>query len=324
MVRTISDEEVARSLPMTEAIDAMEQAFRQLDAGVVLMPQRSLLEVPEHGAVTYFMPAYSRATGMMSEKAVSVYPANAAAGKAVIQAVLTLFDGRSGTPVAVLEAGYLTALRTGAVSGLATRLLARPGSEVLGVLGAGVQARTQIWAACCVRPVGRVQVFSPAIDSEWAALVEFLKPRVSAEVVRAPCAAAAVELADIVITATTSRQPVLDGSWLRPGVHINAVGNHTPESRELDTATVAGSTVVCDHVPACMAEAGDLLIPLREGAVGEEHYRVGLADVVTGRAGGRTSAVERTLFKSVGLAVQDLAAATAVYLKVASRRSLPG
>jgi ornithine cyclodeaminase/alanine dehydrogenase-like protein (mu-crystallin family) len=322
VVRVFSDQEVAELLSMADAVDVMAGAFRELGAGEVIMPQRSSLEAPEHGAVTYFMPAYSRATGMMSEKTVSVYPNNAAAGRPVIQAMLSLFDGRTGTPLAVMDAGYLTALRTGAVSGLATRLLARPDSEVLGVLGAGVQARTQIWGACAVRPIRRVQVYSPALDREWDSLVAFLGPRVSAEIVAAADARAAVLGADIVATATTSRSPALDGSWLEPGVHVNAVGNHTPGSRELDTATVSGATVICDYVPACLVEAGDLLIPLREGAIGESHYRVGLADVLAGRHPGRKDALERTVFKSVGLAVEDLAAAAAVYHRAAGRKNL--
>jgi alanine dehydrogenase len=323
MVRMISNQEVAAALPMSQAIAAMREAFADLAAGQVVMPQRTSLEVPEHESITYFMPAYSRGTGMLAQKTVSLHPRNLALGQPVIHAVLSLFDGSTGEALAVMAAEYLTALRTGAVSGLATDYMARPQSGVLGVLGSGVQARTQIWAVCETRPIHTVRVWSPRLDSEWEALEDFLKTRIGARLVRARDAREAVVGSDVLVLATTSREPALDGEWVSPGTHINAVGSHTPDARELDTLTVARSRVVCDHIPACMAEAGDLLLPQREGAVTAAHYRIELADLAAGREAGREDDGEITLFKSVGLALEDLAAATAVYRVLSGRNTQP-
>lgn len=323
MVRMVTDEEVAAALPMSRAIEAMREAFTDLAAGRVVMPQRASLAVPEHDAITYFMPAYSRGTGMLAQKTVSVHPRNLAAGLPVIQALLSLFDGRTGSALAIMGAEHLTALRTGAVSGLATRYMARPESSVLGVLGAGVQARTQIWAVCEVRPIRTVRIWSPRLADEWASLSRFLERKVAADLVPASGAAEAVRGADVVITATTSREPVLDGNWVSAGAHINAVGSHTPDARELDTVSVARARVVCDQLAACLIEAGDLLLARREGAVPPDHFRLELADLVTGRHPGRTDAEEITLFKSVGLALEDLAAATAVYAVLSGRNGHP-
>lgn len=323
MVKMISNEEVAAALPMSDAIEAMREVFADLAAGRVVMPQRTSLAVPEHDAITYFMPAYSRGTGMLAHKTVSVHPRNLALDMPVIHAVLSLFDGGTGRALATMAAEYLTALRTGAASGLATQYLARPGSGVLGVLGAGVQARTQIWAVCEVRPIHTVKIWSPRLADEWAGLTAFLETRIGATLVPATSAQEAVMSADVLVLATTSRQPALDGNWVRAGTHINAVGSHTPDARELDTITVARSLVVCDHVPACIAEAGDLILPKQEGAVPDDHYRLELADLVTGRHPGRLAAEDITLFKSVGLALEDLAAATAVYTAVSGRNPKP-
>jgi ornithine cyclodeaminase/alanine dehydrogenase-like protein (mu-crystallin family) len=323
MVRMISNEEVAAALPMADAIEAMREVFADLAAGQVMMPQRTSLTVPEHDAITYFMPAYSRGTGMLAQKIVSVHPRNLALGLPVIHAVVSLFDGSTGKVLATMEAEYLTALRTGAASGLATRYMARPDSGVLGVLGTGVQARTQIWAVCEVLPIHTVRVWSPRLDQELAGLRDFLLPRIGATLVPASSARDAVEGADVVVMATTSRDPAIDGNWLAPGAHVNAVGSHTLDTRELDTLTVAKARVVCDHLPACMAEAGDLIIPRLEGAVTNDHYGLELADLVMGRGPGRQSAEQVTLFKSVGLALEDLAAATAVYAAVIGRSPQP-
>ncbi|MDP2871327.1 MAG: ornithine cyclodeaminase family protein [Bacillota bacterium] len=323
MVRTISNEEVAAALPMRRAIAVMREAFADLAAGRVVMPPRSALAVPEHDAITYFMPAYSRGTGMLAQKTVSVHPRNLSAGLPVVQAILSLFDGSNGSALAVMAAEYLTALRTGAVSGLATQYMARPDSQVLGVLGTGAQARTQIWAVCEVLPIRTVRVWSLRLEAEYAGLRQFLSGRVAASIEPAPGPREAVSGADVLVLATTSRRPAIDGNWVSDGTHINAVGSHTPDARELDTLTVSRARVVCDHLAACLAEAGDLILPLGEGAVDATHYGLELADLVTGRKAGRTAEREVTLFKSVGLALEDLAAATAVYRALSGRNPQP-
>ncbi len=309
-MRALTRAELRRLVPMTDAIELMKVAFAELSAGRVASPLRTVLPLHDGAADALFMPAYVPALGALGVKVVSVFSGNPSRGLPLIHALVCLTDPETGEPLAILDGTYLTALRTGAASGAATDLLARPGSRVLVTFGAGAQGVTQVAAVCSVRPIERVVVVDPnrdarerfraAIEADWQDLlgrVEFSDdPRVVGE-------------ADVVCAATTSRQPVFDDADVRPGTHINAVGAYTPEMQEIPPETVRRATVVVDAVDATLAEAGDLIKPLQAGIIGREHLERELGMVAAGLAPGRRSEEEITFFKSVGNAVQDVVVA---------------
>ena len=307
----LTREDVRRLVPMPDAIALMKEAFAELSAGRAASPLRTVIPVRAAAGDALFMPAHVPAMTALGLKVVSVFPQNRDRGLPVIHALVCLVDPETGQPLAIMDGTYLTALRTGAVSGAATDLLARPESRVLAAIGAGAQGATQIAAVCAVRPIERViavDVGAEALDRlratigrDWPDLVDRLETTTDA--------AAAVAQADVVCTATTSRTPVFADADLRPGTHVNAVGAYTPEMQEIPAATVARATVVVDALDAALAEAGDLLIPLRDGLVGRDHFARELGMLVAGTATGRTNDDEITLFKSVGNAVQDVVVA---------------
>ncbi len=316
----LSHRDVRQALPMREAVEAMKRAFAQLSTGQAEVPLRVPVHVPRHNGLTLFMPAYLAADDQMAVKMVSVFNDNPARGLPLIHALVVVIDAQTGAPVAAMEGASLTALRTGAASGAATDLLARPDAAVAAVFGAGVQGRTQLEAVCAVRPIREAWVYD--VDLQRAqAYAEEMGGRLGIPVHVAASPAEAVRRADVVCTATTSTTPVFDDANVRPGTHINAVGAYTPQMREVPTETVLRARVVIDHRTASLAEAGDLLIPLREGRMTEEHIWAELGEIVAGLKPGRLSPDEITLFKSVGVAVQDVAAAAAV-LEAARRQNL--
>jgi len=316
----LSHHDVRQALPMREAVEAMKRAFAQLSTGQAEVPLRVPVHVPRHNGLTLFMPAYLAADDQMAVKIVSVFNDNPARGLPLIHALVVVIDAGTGAPVAAMEGASLTALRTGAASGAATDLLARPDAAVAAVFGAGVQGRTQLEAVCAVRPIREAWVYD--VDPQRAqAYAEEMGGRLGIPVHVAASPAEAVRRADVVCTATTSTAPVFDDADVRPGTHINAVGAYTPQMREVPTETVLRARVVIDHRTASLAEAGDLLIPLREGRMTEEHIWAELGEIVAGLKPGRLSPDEITLFKSVGVAVQDVAAAAAV-LEAARRQNL--
>lgn len=319
-IRILSADDVRRALPMREAVEAMKRAFAQLSTGQAEVPLRVPLHVPRHNGLTLFMPAYLAADDRMAVKIVSVFNDNPARGLPLIHALVVVVDAETGQPAAVLEGGYLTALRTGAASGAATDLLARPDAATATIFGAGVQARTQLEAVCAVRPIRQAWVYDVNPDRARR-YAEEMEARLGIPVRVAATPAEAARSADVICTATTSSVPVFDDADIRPGTHINAVGAYTPEMREIPTETVLRARVVIDHRTASLAEAGDLLIPIREGRMTEEHIWAEMGEIVAGQKAGRTSPDEVTLFKSVGVAVQDVAAAAAV-LEAARRQNL--
>jgi ornithine cyclodeaminase/alanine dehydrogenase-like protein (mu-crystallin family) len=298
-VRLIDAEGLRRALPMAAAIDALERAF----AGALPQaPLRSHVETPA-GALL-LMPAFG-AEGV-GVKLVTLTPSNPDRGLPLIHALYALFDAETQAPLALLDGAALTALRTGAVSGVATRHLARPEASRLVVFGAGVQARAHVEAMRAVRPLERVVVVSRTRERAEALAAEIRASGLAAEV----GAPEAVAEADLVCTCTTSPTPVFDGRLLAPGAHVNAVGAYTPETRELDDEAIARARVVVETREAALAEAGDLLIPMREGRIGSEHVVADLAEVVRG-APVRRSAEDVTVFESVGVAFEDLVVARA-------------
>jgi ornithine cyclodeaminase/alanine dehydrogenase-like protein (mu-crystallin family) len=319
-LRILSADDVRRALPMAEAVEAMKSAFAQLSVGRANVPLRTPLEVPAHNGVTLFMPAYLADDDQMAIKIVSVFNDNPAQGLPLIHALVVVVDATTGIPRAAIDGTYLTALRTGAVSGAATDLLSRPDARTVAIFGAGAQGRTQLEAVCAVRPIERAWVFD--VDTDGAAIyADEMTTGTSLPVEAAESATEALRQADIVCTATTSSTPVFDDADLRPGAHINAVGAYTPGMQEIPVATVIRAKVVVDHTESSMAEAGDLLIPISQGLIAEDHIYAELGEITAGRKPGRQPEDDVTLFKSVGVAVQDVAAAARV-LAAAERLDL--
>jgi len=320
MIRILSRQDVQQALPMDQAIEAMKAAFAQLSNGRAEVPLRAALEVPRHNGVTLFMPGYLADDDQMAVKIVSVFNDNPAQGLPLIHALVVVVDAATGRPAAVMDGTVLTALRTGAASGAATDLLARRDARTAAVFGAGAQGRTQLEAVCAVRPIREARVYDVAPERA-AAYADEMSQRLSLPVEVAETPAAAVRQADVICTATTSSSPVFEDGDVRPGTHINAVGAYTPHMQEVPAETVLRARVVIDHREASLAEAGDLLIPLGQGLMTEDHIYAELGEIVTEHKPGRASPQEITLFKSVGVAVQDVAAAGAV-LEAARRLGL--
>jgi ornithine cyclodeaminase len=296
---------------MAQAIEAVKGAFAQLSAGQAQVPLRTQLSIPKHDGVTLFMPAYLPQTDSLAVKVVSVFPNNTRIDLPTIHALVVVVDASTGQPSAAIDGTYLTALRTGAASGAATDLLARPDSRQVAIFGAGTQGRTQLQAVCEVRSVTRVRVYDQMRTraEQYVAEMKQRGGKIPSDIRVAESPQAAVANADIICTATTSKSPVFRDADLKPGVHINGIGSYTPEMQEVDETTIARAKVVVDSRTACLAEAGDLIIPLHRGLISAEHIHAELGEIVLGYKPGRQMDSEVTFFKSVGNAVQDAAVA---------------
>jgi ornithine cyclodeaminase len=308
----LDHDDIDALLPMGACIAAMVDAFRASAQGGALLPLRTVAPLPYGAGWLGVMPSTLADPPLAGVKAITVVPANSSTPLDSHQGVVLLFEAERGQLLAVLDASRITAIRTAAVSALATNLLARPDAGDLAILGAGTQAAAHLRAMAAVRALRRVRVWNRDAGraAEFARKCSVHSP-VPIEAISD--ARAAVRGADIVCTVTASRDPVLRGEWLSDGAHLNAVGACRPTHRELDSAAVARARVFVDRREAALAEAGDLLIPIAERAIGPDHVAAELGDVLTGVAAGRRSAEEVTLFKSLGLAIQDLVAAHAVH-----------
>ncbi len=306
-LRVLSADDLRRALPMTAAVQVMKEAFAALSTGHATVPRRIHLEVEEASGTTLVMPAYLGARGGLGAKLVSVFPHNAERGKPAINGLMVVLDPETGEPAALADGTFLTAWRTGAASGAAADLLALPGARIAALIGCGAQGRTQALAVDAVRDLAEIRVYArtPAAVERF---VTEMQSQVKARLVAAASPEEAIAGAEIVCAATTSSTPVFDGRRLAPGAHVNGVGSFTPEMREIDGATVARARVFVDQRLSAEAEAGDLVIAAREGLT-EPAKWTELGEVVAGRLPGRQQATEITFFKSVGVAVQDVAAA---------------
>jgi len=304
-VLILNEHEVHELLTMGECIAVMEDALSTLARGEAHQPLRSLVRAPGASGFLGLMPAYRGGkTSYFGLKEVCVFPSNPWRGLDTHLGAVLLHSGETGELLAIVNASAVTAIRTAAVSAVATRLLARDDASTLAVIGAGVQARSHIYSIPLVRKIREVRVFS--------------RNRTQAEslgVTLAPSVEAAVRDADIIVTATSSKEPVLLRNWIAPGTHINAVGSSVSTSRELDSAAVAASSLFVDRRESTVNESGDYLFALRDGAITEDHIRGEIGDLLLGRTKGRSSPDEITLFKSLGLAIEDLAAAAFLYEK---------
>jgi ornithine cyclodeaminase len=311
-VLVLSYDEVKATLDPAHCAEAMAEVLAAHARGETFMPLRSVMMPPSAAGFMGLMPGWrGGAQAVFALKAICLMPGNPARGLDAHQGLVTLFDGETGIPTAVLDASAVTEIRTAAVTAVATGTLARQDARVLTILGAGVQARSHIDALLPVRKFDQARIYAP---TESHATVLAAKATSlygdGLEVIVAPSAEQAVRGADVVVTATSSREPVLAHEWLGSGVHVNAVGASTPAARELDTSTVAASALFCDSRESLRNEAGEFQLAVREGRIdGENHVRAELGEVLAGLRAGRHDDDEVTLFRSLGLAVEDLAAA---------------
>ena len=306
----VSHADVERLLPMDACIEAMADALAATTRGDALLPLRQVLRL--HGGRDAFAVMPAVLGSAIGAKVITVFPGNDATAYESHMGVVLYFDDTHGRLLAIIDASSVTAIRTAAVSGLATRLLARPDASDLAMLGAGIQAMTHLEAMLAVRPITRVKVWSRSVERrlEWA---EWARSRFAIEVEVTRTAEQAARGAQIICTTTASRDPILEGEWLWPGTHVNAVGASVRGARELDTDAVVRSSLYVDRRESAMNEAGDFLIPREEGAIDDSHIRGELGELVVGALGGREREDEITLFKSLGLAVEDVAAARVIY-----------
>ncbi len=314
----LGPDEIARLLPMDKAVSAMRSAFAAHVQGRIQAPPRAVLRTGGKRGATLVMSAAleSPQRPLLVAKVVSVFPENSRRGLRAIHGTVLAIDAETGVPQALLDGGSLTAIRTAAACGLATDLLARPESEVLAVFGSGVHARTQVRAICTVRSIQEVRIFNPNIASARSMANDLsgcVPVSRGLRAVNSP--AEALAGADVASVATTSRVPVFEDLCVPDGIHINAIGSFQPEDREMPGATVARARVVVDDRESALEEAGDILIPMSEGLFGAEHIHCDLGSLVLGLSDGRRSSTQLTVFKSVGLAAQDVAAAGAVLRK---------
>ena len=308
----LSDADVDALLDRDGLIEAVAAGLAELSAGTASIPPRVAASVAGSDGLLAAMPGYLPGPGVLGAKLVAVFPANAGQGRPTHRAVVVLFDPASGAPEALLDGTLLTAERTAAASAVASRLLADPAAEILAVLGTGVQARAHALTVSRVCP-GLTEVrIAGRTEAHALALAEELGPRLSVPVKAAASFAEALDGAGVVCAATHSPDPVVRREWLSAGVHVNSVGFHV-DGREVDAATVAGSLVVVESRASALAPvpagANDLLWPLRDGIIGPEHIGTELGELVLGRVQGRSSPGQLTLYKSVGVAAEDLAAA---------------
>ncbi len=308
----LSKEEVRQALPMSEMIAATKDAFAALSSGKAEVPLRSHLTISPHEGTSLFMPAYlQHETGeALVVKIISIFPHNLDRDLPLIHAAVLVLEADTGRPLALLEGGALTAIRTGAVSGAATDLLARPDSHVVGIFGAGVQSCTQLEAVCNTRPIQKVFIYDP----QGNLVADFIQEMagqgpIPNDLRPAKDPQEAISQADVICCATTSTTPVFNDHYLKAGVHINGVGSYTPEMQEIPPETVQRAALIVDSRQAALSEAGDIIQPIEAGRIKAGHIQAELGEIVLGEKPGRVDAKQITLFKSVGNAVQDAAAA---------------
>jgi ornithine cyclodeaminase len=316
-ILVVNQSEVRQLLPMAECIEVMAEALKTLARGQAILPLRPVMWLPEKVGALGMMPAYMEDLQVMGLKIVSVFPGNHGTEYDSHMGAVMLFETKHGQPLAVMDATEITAVRTAAVSGVATKLLAREDAADVAILGSGTQARTHLEAMLLCRKIRRVRVWSRNAEN-GRLFAERESRHHNIKVEPMPTVEAAVLGANIICTTTSSPDPILFGRDLSAGAHINAVGSSVPFARELDTEAVARSRLYVDRRESTMNEAGDFLIPKREGAIGDSHIQGEIGEILLGKAKGRRSQEEITLFKSLGLAVEDLASADHIYKKAMS------
>lgn len=315
-MKILTGDEVRSAISMLEVIDAVAEGFTALSQGHATIPVRTVM--PTENGLMLYMPAYIHGAPVSVVKIVSVVQSNRQRGLPVIIASVQVSDAQTGKALALMDGSVLTALRTGAASGLATKLMARPDSRILAVIGSGVQARTQIEAVCTVRDITEIRIYSPHNAQNLATSLGGQYP---CTIKTTSTAQEALRGADVIVAATNSKTPVVNGGDVSPGGHINGVGSFTPEMEEIAAALIPQMRVIVDHRESTWVEAGELIKARDQGLIDEDFIAGEIGDVAAGLVPGRTSAEEITFFKSVGNAVQDAVVAQRI-LEVANRRGL--
>jgi ornithine cyclodeaminase/alanine dehydrogenase-like protein (mu-crystallin family) len=308
----LSQSDVDRLLPMSACIDVMAATLAALARGDALLPLRTVILIPHTTDAFAVMPAYLAEPKTIGAKIITVYPGNHGTAFDSHQGAVLLFDPENGSLSALLDATSITTIRTAAVSAVATRLLARADASTLAMIGSGVQAHAHLEAMCAIRPITSVRVWSRNAE-HGRALADVAHDRFHLDAHVAATGEDAVRDADIVCATTSAREPVLHGAWLSPGTHVNAIGASQASARELDSAVVVRSRLYVDRRESALKEPGDILVPLQDGDIGPDHIVAEVGELLIGRGVGRRDDREITLFKSLGLAVEDLASASYVY-----------
>lgn len=312
-MRIINRQEVERLLPMATCIDVMADAMRAASGGAVAMPLRLFTPLADGSGSFGLMPGSTLDPPFFGAKVISLLPGNPAKGLPMVQGYVSLFEHETGKPVALIEGASVTAIRTAAASGLATRELAREDARTHGIFGTGVQAVTHIDAVSCARDIRKIVVWGRDPDkTRQFARRQSERAQVEVTATEDPQEAAGC---DIVSTVTAASEPILCGDWLRPGCHLNLVGVHTPEAREADTRAIERSRVYVDFMESALSEAGDILLPIGEGAIDQAHILGEIGQVLAGAVPGRTGDTDITLYKSLGIVAQDLFAAAHIYAR---------
>jgi ornithine cyclodeaminase/alanine dehydrogenase-like protein (mu-crystallin family) len=317
----LNQDEVERLLPMADCITVMTDALMALAKGQVHLPLRMVVRPPEAAGLMALMPAYvSGEHAAFGVKLIGVFNGNPALGKDSHQGAVLLLSGETGEPLALMNASAITAIRTAAVSGVATRVLARADAGDLAIIGSGVQARSHLAAMTCVRSIRRVRVVgrNPAHAQQF---VRDMRAAYPFPIDAVDTIEAAVRGADLIVTATAATEPVLRREWITDGAHLNVVGASQPHAREVDVATMAASSLFVDRRESTINESGDYLFALRDGAIGPDHIQAEIGEVLMGAKPGRMRPDEITLFKSLGLAIEDLASAQYVYEQARQRKT---
>jgi alanine dehydrogenase len=314
----LSETDVRQLLSIDDLIECMQAALIEFSARRVQQPLRTVLEIGPAHAFFGVMPAHVPESGALGTKLVTVFGSNAEIGLPSHLATIVLLDPTTGELLSIMDGRFITEARTAAVSAVSARLLARPDAASLGILGSGVQARSHLRALARVRTLRQVRVWSPSRERA-STFAREMEDEMSIPVSAADSARAAVEGADMIVLATSSREPVLHSDWVADGTHIAAVGACRPDQREMDGATVARSRLIVDSRAGAAAEAGDIVLAMREGAIAEGHIAGELGEVAAGTLPGRERADQVTLFKSLGMAVEDVAAAHLAYMRATAR-----
>lgn len=311
----VNKERIASLLPMNECIEVMEKTFRSLAAGECLQPLRNIMELPARNGVLGMMPGYAEKLGVMGIKVITVFHANSEVGLPSHQGIVILFDAKNGHPLMLFDALEITAIRTAAASAVATKLLSRMDASTLAIIGSGEQAKRHIEAITLVRTIKQVNIWSRN-EKNAKDLAETVSGIYGVPIAVSGDINETVTNADIICTVTSSKEPLVSGDWISAGTHINAVGSSTPTARELDTAAMVRSKLFTDCYDSIFNEAGDFLIPKKEGAVTDDHVKAELGEVLTGVKKGRENNDEITVFKSLGIAAEDIFSAFHIYKKI--------
>ena len=311
----VNKEKIASLLPMEECIAVMEKMFRSLAAGECLQPLRNIMRLPDGNGVLGMMPGHAAQLGVMGIKVITVFHANSESGLPSHQGIVILFDAKHGQPLMLFDALEITAIRTAAASAVATKLLARQNSSTLAIIGSGEQAKRHVEAMLLVRNIRNINIWSRN-EKNARQLANELSGEYNLNIHVKKNVQQAIEHADMICTVTASKEPVVMGDWIAAGTHINAVGASTPLSRELDTDTIIKSKLFTDRYESILNEAGDFLIPKKEGAITDEHVKAEIGEVLSGIKKGREHEDEITVFKSLGIAAEDIFSAYHIYEKI--------